>query len=139
MGLSPVTAGYREVDHTADWELHVWAPDLVGLLEQAARGMYHLEGASILPEPRRTRDFELLFHDPESLLVDFLAELLFLAENEGLGFDQFDLAITGDRLQAKLTGAPFASLAKEIKAVTYHNLALRQSDQGLEANVVFDV
>ena len=26
-------AGYREVEHTADWELEVWATDLAGLLE----------------------------------------------------------------------------------------------------------
>ena len=36
--------GYREIEHTADWELKVWAPDLRGLLEQAARGMYALSG-----------------------------------------------------------------------------------------------
>lgn len=132
-------AGYREVEHTADWELQAWAPDLVGLLEQAARGMYQLEGTRLMPEPRVTRRFELLIQDPESILVDFLAELLFLTESEGLGFDQFDLKIVGDKLQAELNGAPLASLAKEIKAVTYHNLNLRQSEGGLEANVVFDV
>jgi SHS2 domain-containing protein len=37
-------AGYREREHTADWELEVWAPDLPRLLEQAARGMYRLAG-----------------------------------------------------------------------------------------------
>jgi SHS2 domain-containing protein len=32
-----------------------------------------------------------------------------------------------------------ASLDKEIKAVTYHNLAVRQTRNGFEAHIVFDV
>jgi SHS2 domain-containing protein len=30
-------------------------------------------------------------------------------------------------------------LDKEIKAVTYHNLAVRQTETGLAVNIVFDV
>jgi len=37
-------SGFREREHTADWELQVWAPSFSGLLEQAARGMYALSG-----------------------------------------------------------------------------------------------
>ncbi len=40
-------SGFREKDHTADWELEVWAPDLPGLLVEAARGMYWLMGARL--------------------------------------------------------------------------------------------
>ena len=40
-------AGFREKEHTADWELDVWAPDLPALLDQAARGMYWLMGAQL--------------------------------------------------------------------------------------------
>jgi SHS2 domain-containing protein len=42
-------------------------------------------------------------------------------------------------LLAQVESAPIASLAKEIKAVTYHNLAIRQTERGLQANIVFDV
>ncbi|MFC2053874.1 archease, partial [Chloroflexota bacterium] len=31
-------AGFREIEHTADWELEVWAPDILELLKQAAIG-----------------------------------------------------------------------------------------------------
>jgi SHS2 domain-containing protein len=109
------------------------------MLEQAARGMYQMLGTEVITEPRQDRRFELKFQDPESLLVDFLSELLFFAESEGLAFDQFDLRVEGGKLQAILSGASLASLAKEIKAVTYHNLVVRETARGLEANVVFDV
>src|SRR3990170_8764539 len=123
-------AGFREIAHTADWELLVWAPDLCSLLEQAARGMYALAGTRLSTGPRLDRKIDLQTTDRESLLVSFLAELLYLGEVEGLGFDTFDLALEKEVLHAQLGGAPVASQIKEIKAVTYHNLAIRQTESG---------
>jgi SHS2 domain-containing protein len=88
---------------------------------------------------RQSRRVEVHFQDQESLLVSFLAELLYLCELENLGFDTFDLQIQGERLIAKLSGAHIESITKEIKAVTYHNLVVRDTVSGLEANIVFDV
>ena len=133
------SAGYQEISHTADWELQVWAPDMPSLLEQAARGMYALISTRFQNSSRQTRRLQINFQDQESLLVSFLAELLLLCELENLGFDTFDLHIEGDCLVANLTGAPIESITKEIKAVTYHNLEIRDTALGLEANIVFDV
>jgi SHS2 domain-containing protein len=132
-------AGFREIAHTADWELQVWAPNLSSLLEQAARGMYVLAGTRLKTGPRLDRKIDLQTPDRESLLVEFLAELIYLGEVEGLGFDTFDLALENEALHAQLSGAPVESQIKEIKAVTYHNLAIRETERGLEANIVFDV
>ena len=49
------TAGYRELEHTADWALEFWAPNFTELLEQAARGMYSLAGAQGQDEDERPR------------------------------------------------------------------------------------
>ena len=62
---------FRKVEHTADWELEVWAPDLPGLLEQAARGMYSLTSTHLDEKPRISRELELSAPDLESLLVAF--------------------------------------------------------------------
>ena len=132
-------AGFQEHEHTADWELQVWAPDLPGLLEQAARGMYALTGVVLAAGPRQGRSIRLEADDREILLVSFLEGLLFLGEIEGLGFDEFVIEVDGRRLQAELVGAAIQSQAKEIKAVTYHNLEVRETGRGLEANLVFDV
>ena len=132
-------AGYREVEHTADWELEVWATDLPGLLEQAARGMSFLSGMRLRLEPRLVRTLNLKANDCETLLVRFLSELLYYSEQEQIGFDKFQITMDGFELQAELEGAQLASLDKEIKAVTYHRLAVRQLDGNLMVNVVFDV
>jgi len=137
METSP--SGYREIEHTADWELEVWAPDLTTLLEQAARGMYALSGTNLKSAPRQVRSIRIPFSDPESLLVSFLSELLFFAESESFGFDDYTLEIQDEQLQATLSGTKLESIEKEIKAVTYHNLAILQTDRGLEVKIVFDV
>ena len=108
-------------------------------LEQAAKGMYALMGACIRPESRQTRDVELKASDPESLLVAFLSELLYFSEQESLVFDGIGIELNGLSLRAHLDGAPLASIDKEIKAVTYHKLAVRKTELGYEVNVVFDV
>jgi SHS2 domain-containing protein len=133
------SAGFREIEHTADWQLEAWAPDLPGLFEQAARGMYSLAGVHLKAAPRCMRSFELKAEDVETLLVRFLSELLYFEEQEGLGFDGFDLALRDNSLAVNLSGAPLATRSKEIKAVTYHNLLVQTSPQGLDVNIVFDV
>ena len=137
--MHDTTTGYRELEHTADWELEVWAPDMAELLEIAARGMYHLMGVELDPGPRQDRRLTLEAADREALLVDFLGELLFIHEAEGVVFDDFDLTVDGGRLEAALTGSSAGTKAKEIKAVTYHGLRVAETERGVETRVVFDV
>jgi len=132
-------SGYNEVEHTADWELDVWAPDLCGLLEQSARGMYDLAEVVIQPGGKERRQVEINALDSESLLVDFLEELLWFGENENIAFDHFDLVIDEARLSAQLSGGEILSLSKEIKAVTYHNIVIDSTEVGLRVRIVFDV
>jgi SHS2 domain-containing protein len=135
----PPPAGFQERPHTADWALDVWAPDAPTLLAQAALGMAALMGIQTRSAPRVSRTFDLAFADLESLLVGFLTELLYLIDRDGVTFDQFDLHLTEGRLQATVSGQPIDQLAKEIKAVTYHNLRVLETERGLAATIVFDV
>jgi SHS2 domain-containing protein len=132
-------AGFSEHEHTADWELEVWAPDIPTLFEQAAHGMYTLMGLSLETSQRISRTLEVSEFDRESLLVSFLSELLYFVEEEDLGFDNFDLEVDGESLRVEMIGAPIAYVEKEIKAVTFHNLNVRQTDSGVAVNIVFDV
>jgi SHS2 domain-containing protein len=134
--------GFREHAHTADWELEVWAPDLANLLEQAARGMYSLSGVKLTEKGRQKQTLMVEAQDPESLLVQFLSDLLWLEEDQQLGFDQIKLEISRDEryhLKAQLNGAKILGMDKEIKAVTYHNLAVQPTPTGFRVVIVFDV
>jgi len=138
-------AGYQEIAHTADWELEVWAADLPGLLEQAARGMLHLAGARLQDSPSQAVLLNLRGADAESLMVTFLSELLFRMEQTGLGFSDFQLHIqelpdrAGLECTATLLARPLLALDKEIKAVTYHRLNIASTRDGMHTRIVFDV
>lgn len=131
--------GFEEISHTADWSAHVWADDLPSLFAECARAMNALSGTVIEPGPRLERAFAAEGADAESLLVAFLSELVYYQEQENLAFDRFEMHVESGRLKVEMEGAPVESVDKAIKAVTYHNLKIRQSDRGCETTIVFDV
>ena len=131
---------FEELSHTADWSIRVWADDLLGLLTESARGMYILAHAEAGEGPRAKRELSLEAYDAESLLVVFLEELLYLSESEKMLFNEFEgLQVEGLRLSGIMEGGVLCSQEKEIKAVTFHNLEIRESERGLEVEIVFDV
>ena len=132
-------AGFEELPHTADWAMRVWAEDLPSLFVQAARGLNALSGARLAHGPLIHRAFTDEAADVEDLLVAFLSELVFLQEQENLGFTEFDVRLEKVQLSVQMQGALLQELEKPIKAVTYHNLRIMKTENGYEVQVVFDV
>ena len=131
---------FEELEHTADWALRVRGKDLADLLRNAAQGMLQLSGAVPQAGPRSRRELQLDSLDRESLLVDFLQELLFGIEMRQVAYPEIEIHdITDTALRATLTEAPLQGVAKPIKAVTYNDLHIEESPLGLVTTVVFDV
>ncbi len=137
--MQPFRPMWKEVAHTADWALHVQAPDVAALLITAAQGMYALMDIRIANSPELTQDIHVSAGDVESLLVGFLNELLFRAEEQRMAFTGFDLTWQNGELNGHLHGGRITRQFKEIKAVTYHNMRVSAGPAGLETTVVFDV
>jgi SHS2 domain-containing protein len=132
---------WEEIDHTADWALRVWGEDRRALFENAARGMISLIGGQADPvQTLLVRQFTLTAPDWEMLLIDWLTELLFLTEDEGIILTQITVHRVEDlSIEAEVQGASGAGMEKHIKAATYHNLSILSTDQGYETVIVFDV
>jgi SHS2 domain-containing protein len=132
---------FEVVEHTADWSLRIYGRDLGQLFTNAALGMASLLVADLsLLASDEERQLDLAAFDAETLLVDWLGELAYLAEDELLVFHQFELHDVSDkRLSAVIRGGRAERLVKHIKAVTYHNLEIERTDAGLTATIVFDV
>jgi SHS2 domain-containing protein len=132
---------FEVVDHTADWALRVYGQDLSQLMENAALGMASLMvgdlGALALEV---VRQLELDAFDTETLLVDWLTELAYWAEDEALVAGEVMLSqVTETHLSAVVKCGKTAEMEKHIKAVTYHNLKIAQTEDGLVVTIVFDV
>ncbi len=132
---------WEEVDHTADWALRVRGDDLRALFEHAARGMMSLLGDSAPTQVTLRETIRVQAPDAEALLVKWLTELLYRVEEQGIVFSEIRVQyVDGTALEAEISGGPpQEALRKHIKAVTYHLLAIRPADAGLETVIVFDV
>jgi len=143
-GLAPaLTTGgfYEEIEHTADLALRCGGPDLDTFFRSAAMGMYHLMGIGKTPaDGTLTKTVALDAMDMESLLVDWLGELAYLAETENLVFGTIQFqTLSATRIEAVLTGSRVSRIDKVIKAVTFHQLEIQKTHEGYAATVVFDV
>ena len=130
--------GFKEISHTADLALKVWAPDIGSLLEISADGMYELMGVEIEPDEEDIREFLIAQGDLENMLVDYLNELLYYCE-KGIAYDLISCTIEKKGLLVRLKGSKLIKIARMIKAATFHGLAIQRTSSGLATEIVFDV
>lgn len=129
---------YRWVEHTAELEMEIEAPTEEGVFVDALLALAELlghegGGASVC------REVALGGRERAVLLVEWLDELVFMAETEDLvPEDIVRIELSEDGLAATVRcrrGSP----RHLIKAATYHRLAFEPSGQGFRARVVLDV
>lgn len=139
--------GYRFLNHTADVAFELEAPTRDDLFAEALAAFTDTLTELETVEERVTRRFELRSPLLDLLLVDWLTELLYAFETEGLLFQSADVRVTGEdgafQLIAEARGEaedPERHHGKVlVKAVTYHGLEVVEEGDGWRARVVFDI
>jgi riboflavin kinase/FMN adenylyltransferase len=131
---------FEELEYTADIGIRAYGQDLNELFANAACGMFSL--LSDLDGLVTTTEHAVAVNglDRESLLVNWLNELLYLHDTTGevlLDFDIEEMSDTG--LQATVRGTHLAQARIEIKATTYHDLKIEKTEGRYAATIVFDV
>jgi SHS2 domain-containing protein len=131
---------HEEIDHTADWALRVRGRDMSELCLVAASAMLAACGALPLQGPSAVQRVDLRADDREGLLVAWLEEILYTLEVHHRLPTRIEVSVSEQlELTGRWTEAPLGQIEKPIKAVTYNDLAVRASQAGLEATIVFDV
>src|SRR5579862_2386668 len=129
---------HRFVEHIGEVELELKAPSEEGIFQAAADAFAELADGDPVGE-RCTRRITLSGDDHALLLVDWLSELVFLAE-----VDRFvpvrvtHFRVAGSSLSATVEGRR-GRPAHLVKGVTLNNLSLKESCDGWRARVVLDV
>jgi SHS2 domain-containing protein len=91
-------------------------------------------------EASAVRDIEVEGIDRETLLVNWLNEILYLEQTCSEIYDRFRISEASDNhLHARLYGQASGTTASHIKAATLHDLEVRQTAEGFEATVMLDV
>jgi SHS2 domain-containing protein len=130
---------FRWVEHTAELELEIEAPSERAVYEDALEAVAELIGDGDDGPPLR-REIDVAAEEPDLLLVEWLSELVYLAETEQFVPERIaSLELGEGRLRATVEGHP-GEPAPLIKAVTLHRLEFRRDDTvGWRARVVLDV
>ena len=136
---------FETFDHTADLGLRIRAGDLNTLFSEAGLAL-----ASILVEdlgsvrPVRRVQVDLPADEVEYLLYDWLRAILYHFESDRLLVARCEVRVSPTAgLQAVLEGETFDparhELSHEIKAITYHDLRVEETEDGWLAEVIVDI
>ena len=144
---------YETFEHTADLGLRVQATSLNELFAEAGSGMTSLiveDPTSV--SPNQNRSLKLTAPNLDYLYFDWLNELLYLYESEDYLCAQFQVEIHSNleqdensiwNLVAKMSGERVDGnkheLSHEVKAITYHQLFVKEVEGGWLAEVIVDI
>jgi len=132
--------GFREVEHTADRAFVVRGRNLAELFAHAAHALCAIQGQPAGTRQTVQREVEVSGVDRETLLVNWLNEILYLQDVHRESYSGFEvIAISDTLLRASLRGEPSASSRRTIKAVTFHGLKIERLSDAWEATIVVDV
>ncbi len=134
---------FEVIEHTADIGIRAYGNTLEEAFENAALGMFSLIADLSTVEEKESLRIEVEGEDRESLLVEWLNELIYVLETSRLLLKRFKVESLGEtHLTAIGFGEPLNiqkhHLGEQIKATTYHMLKI-QHNQYWQAQVIFDV
>lgn len=151
---------FEELDHTADFLFRCRGSSPEELFSESARAMFSimfennditdpndLNNQSDPDSTCVTKTIELESDSLSNLLIDFLSELLFVAEVDCLVLSRVNPKITGNSLKAQVFGEPFV-LEKhgggtEIKGISRSGAEITEVYEGnkryYQAEIIFDV
>jgi SHS2 domain-containing protein len=139
-----VSPGFAILDHPADLGIEAYGQTLAEAFEQAALGLISVILDPATVEPFEVREISLDAVDTEQLLVKWLAEILYLYDGQRFVPVKFSVGgITQSHLHASLWGEKFCEekhlTRLDVKAITYHQLLVRQDENESRVRVFLDI
>jgi len=138
-----MAAGFRVLEHPSDLGIEARGGTLAEAFEQAGAGLMSVlcDLSSVAPAEQRT--VAVPGADVQQLLVRWLSEILYLFDGQHWVAGEFSIDEIGPSgLKATLRGEPLSDWHHpklDVKAVTYHQLAVRQDPEESVVSVYFDI
>jgi len=135
---------FEIIDHTADIGIIAYGTDIEELFSNAALALFSLITELESVEEKLHLDLEVSSADRDSLLVEWLNELIYFFDAKHILFNRFDIeSLTHNQLKATCHGEGFDPMKHKIKvgvkAATYHMLKLDKSGDGCKAQIILDI
>lgn len=137
-------AGFRVLEHPSDLGIHARGRTLSEALAQAARGLLSVICDLSTIEPRMTREISVQGSDVEQLVVRWLSEILYLYDGRQFLCCAFTIhRLTDTHLESSVQGEPLDlgrhKTRLDVKAVTYHQLSVREEGGWWLIEVFLDI
>ena len=138
------TVPYRFIDHTADIGIEVSGRTVQELFSNALRGFTDLLTEVTAVRGIEERHITVKAEDQNELLIAWLSELLYFYDTEQKLFSESSIhKLTETELTATVKGEvrdpQRHPIRREVKAVTYHNIRIRQEEGRWKATIIFDI
>ena len=135
---------YRVLEHTADVGFEAWGATREEVFANAACALQDLMVDITAIAPREETALRIEGEDAAALLVNWLSHILYLFDAEGRVFHDFKVRLLEDRLlEGAAHGENFDrdrhAVKLQVKAITYHQLALEPTPEGWRARVFVDI
>lgn len=131
---------YEILEHPADLKIRAYGKDLGGVfINMALAMMEFIYGRKVKKEGGEKEAIMAKGDDQESLLVNWLSEILYLSVTNKRAFADFKILELENNFVKAEAFAFKAVAADDIKAVTYNGLKIEKMVDGWAAEVVFDI
>ena len=135
---------FEIIDHTADIGIIAYGTDIEELFSNAALALFNLITEPESIEEKSHLNLKVSSADRDSLLVEWLNELIYFFDAKHILFNRFDIeSLTHNQLKATCHGEGFDPMKHKIKmgvkAATYHMLKLDKSGDGCKAQIILDI
>ena len=135
---------FEILEHPADVGFRAWGNSLEDLFGNCARALISIILDPSIITPSQGWELKAEGSDLESLLVNWLNEVLYYVDTRRLVFDLFSITITDAcKLSCEATGEERTPVKHQVrvsvKAVTYHQLRLFRTGERWMAEVFVDV
>jgi len=141
MTMSPCPQAYFEFGpHVGEVQLQLHGMTIAAVLEQAGIALGELLAPAAAAGPEKVEEVSLTAPDRSALLVEWINELLYLADRDHWIPTHFDFHdATEHHVNASVRGPVLAEAPTEVKAATWHGLRFDVRDGAFVAEVVLDV
>ena len=138
------TAGYEYFDVEADVGIRAWGPTRARAFAKAAEAVFGLVVSVEDVEIRETREARAQGESPESLLVNWINECLYVHEIEGFVARRVEMTALDERfahgvLHGEEIAPPRHRLGTVVKAATAHRVLVEFRDGRHEVSLIVDV
>ncbi|MGH9469356.1 MAG: archease [Terriglobia bacterium] len=135
---------FRILEHPADVGFEAYGASVAETFANAARALTSIRVDLEMIVLRESVTARAEGRDRESLLFNWLSEVLYLEDAEGWLFAKFEIEEMSDvAFHALARGEKYDparhQLKSLVKAITYHQLAIEKTDCGWRAQVFVDI